>query len=364
MSSPMQPMQWFELRNLYEKYVKWVSSNPSALGDVEMTVKWLSYFVAGKINKSSAVSEAVYSLSNLLVFFNDRIIERANRGAVAAVSSGPDSSQLARYIKTVLTTLEYCEVFIELTAKKVWGSRGRWFFIVLVQTIKCIGRLILTLCCQGNKIVKNPPIPALDRRLLAETCSPEANGAGTSASASAAAAAAGTFHDNNQTVLLKRSGRVMRKVDGAPPVVARSWKPLKHEVTAVYPVQYEGRFIRSAELMYILKPLVHLECVRRYGMNSWKSYLVPLAIDVASLRLYYKKREDLSRDQKQELSRRCVSMLLYLMRSPFYDRYSKQKIAALLTAIGNNVPLVGTVSNLILSYIPHWQETYFYMWSS
>uniref|UniRef100_A0A1Q3FD08 Peroxisomal membrane protein PEX16 n=1 Tax=Culex tarsalis TaxID=7177 RepID=A0A1Q3FD08_CULTA len=352
-------MATLELRNLYEKYVKWVSGNPSALGDVEMTVKWLSYFIAGKINNSSAVSELVYSLSNLLVFFNDRIIERANLGAAAAVA-GTDSSQVARHIKTILTTLEYCEVFIELSAKKVWGARGRWFFIVLVQTIKCIGRLILTLCCQGNKIVKNPPIPALDRRNLAE-CLPEANGGAATA---AAAAAAGTFHDHSQTVLLKRSGRVMRKVDGAPPVVARSWKPLRHEVTTVYPAQYEGRFIRSAELMYILKPLVHLECVRRYGMNSWKSYLVAMAIDVASLRLYYKKREDLSRDQKQELSRRCVSMLLYLMRSPFYDRYSKQKIAGLLTAIGNNVPLVGTVSNLILSYIPHWQETYFYMWSS
>lgn len=350
----MSTQSWFELRNLYERYVKWVSGNPSALGDVEMTVKWLSYFIAGKINKSSAVSELVYSLSNLLVFFNDRIIERANLGAVAV--SGADSSKLAKYIKVILTTLEYCEVFIELSAKKVWGARGRWFFIVLVQTIKCIGRLILTLCCQGNKIVKNPPIPALDRRNITEG-QPEANSAAT-------AAASETFHDQHQTVLLKRSGRVMRKVEGAPPVVARSWKPLKHEATASYPVQYEGRFIRSAELMYILKPMIHLECVRRYGMDSWKSYLVPLAIDVASLRLYYKKREDLSRDQKQELSRRCVSMLLYLMRSPFYDRYSKQKIAGLLTAIGNNVPLMGTISNLILSYIPHWQETYFYMWSS
>lgn len=224
--------------------------------------------------------------------------------------------------------------------------------------------------CQNNNIIHNPPIPALDRKSLTETAAarPDAN----------------TFHEPSDTVVLKRSGRVLRKVEGAPPIVARTFKPLKHE-TVAHPIRYGGRFIRTAELMYILKPLVHLACIRRYGMKSWKSYLVPMAIDVArwvwvnpaiiidqlskspvssSLRIYYKNREDLSKEQKQELSRRCVSMLLYLMRSPFYDKYSKDRIASLLNKIGSNVPLTGTITNLILSYIPHWQETYFYMWST
>ncbi|XP_058467709.1 peroxisomal membrane protein PEX16 [Malaya genurostris] len=334
-------VSWVELRGLYGKYVKWVSSNPSALGDVEMTVKWLSYFIAGKINKSSAASELVYSLSNLLVFYNDRIIEKANNSIVCA-ESGP----VARQIKIILTTLEYCEVFIEMSAHRVWGSKGRWFFIVVVQTIKCLGRLALTMFCRNN-IVNNPPIPVLDRRNL--------NDVRQTGNVS--------FQSEGETVVLKRSGRVLRKVEGAPPVMARNWKPLKHE-NVIQVVQYEGRFIRTAELMYILKPLIHLACIRKYGLKSWKSYLVPMAIDVASLRIYYRNREDLSKEQKQELSRRCVSMLLYLMRSPFYDKYSKDRIAGLLNRIGKNVPLTGTITSLILSYIPHWQDTYFYMWSS
>ncbi|XP_062535303.1 peroxisomal membrane protein PEX16 [Armigeres subalbatus] len=328
-----------DLNSLYAKYVKWVSGNPSALGDVEMAVKWLSYFVAGKINNSPAVSELVYSLSNLLVFFNDRIIEKANGCTIQT-----DSSSLARQIKNILTMLEYCEVFIELSAHKLWGSRGRWFVIVVVQSVKCIGRLILTMFCQNNNIVKNPPIPVLDRSNLTETNRPDS-----------------TFQEQSDTVVLKRSGRVLRKVEGAPPIATRNFKKLKHGPVVI---QYGGRFIRTAELMYIFKPLVHLACIRLYGMKSWKSYLVPMAIDAASLRIYYKHRSDLSRDQKQELSRRCVSMLLYLMRSPFYDRYSKQRIASLLTGIGSKVPFTGAITSMILSYIPHWQETYFYMWST
>lgn len=39
-------------------------------------------------------------------------------------------------IKMFMTTLEYCEVFIELSGQQLWGRRGRWFMIVILQVIK------------------------------------------------------------------------------------------------------------------------------------------------------------------------------------------------------------------------------------
>ena len=139
------------LSQVYKKYVDWVASNPNSLGDFEMSVKWISYLVAGeifidkkldvdkilidsvhplgKIHNSSIVTELVYSLSNLLVLFNDRIIEKAN-------PTVQPSTGLERSIKMVLTTMEYCEVFIELSAFKLYGTSGRWFFICVIQVIK------------------------------------------------------------------------------------------------------------------------------------------------------------------------------------------------------------------------------------
>ncbi|XP_050070450.1 peroxisomal membrane protein PEX16 [Anopheles maculipalpis] len=338
-----------ELQSLFERYVKWVSSNPSQLADVELTAKWLSYFLAGKINNSSAVSELVYSLSNLLVFFNDRIIEKASRRATDATTE-----PLERRVKVLLTTLEYCEVFIELSAQQIWGTRGRWLFIAIIQTIKCIGRLFLTLYCRNTKIVRNPPIPSLNRKTLEELPHSPDNA---------------SFRDNlaseSSGIVLKRSGRVLRKVNCSPSLTSRTWKPPTIGGSQPnQPTEYGGKLLVSAEALYIAKPLIHLACMRKFGTKSWTSYLLALALDSASLRLYYKNREVLSKEQRVELSRRCVSMLLYLMRSPFYDRYTHDKIANVLNGIGNNVPLTGTIARLILSYIPHWQETYFYMWST
>lgn len=83
-----------------------------------------------------------------------------------------------------------------------------------------------------------------------------------------------------------------------------------------------------------------------------------------SLHLYNRKRDSLSQQQKLELSRRTVQMLMYLVRSPFYEQFTQTRLASLIEGIGNTIPLTGPISAALNEYIPHWQSIYFYMWSS
>lgn len=40
-----------QLKELFQNYKKFVSSNPQTISDLETTAKWISYFIAGKTSK-------------------------------------------------------------------------------------------------------------------------------------------------------------------------------------------------------------------------------------------------------------------------------------------------------------------------
>lgn len=83
------------------------------------------------------------------------------------------------------------------------------------------------------------------------------------------------------TFTLKRSGKVIRKVEGAPPIHLRSWKPLAEEALHVQSIPKIGTIFTLAESLYIFKPLLHLTCSSVVGMNTWKSYSLSLLLDIA-----------------------------------------------------------------------------------
>ena len=84
------------------------------------------------------------------------------------------------------------------------------------------------------------------------------------------------------------------------------------------------------------------------------------------MQLYRSQRKEraLSRRQRLELSRRTVTLLLYLLRSPFYERHSSDRLQALLYGLSGSVPLARFLCSPIAQYLPQWQDTYFYMWST
>lgn len=89
----------------------------------------------------------------------------------------------------------------------------------------------------------------------------------------------------NVTFTLKRSGRVVRKVESSPPLYMRTWKPLE-QVSSTTCENHQGsdRSVvtkqKLAETMYVLKPIIHLFSMKYFGTTSWKQWMVPLACDL------------------------------------------------------------------------------------
>ncbi|XP_055911154.1 peroxisomal membrane protein PEX16 [Eupeodes corollae] len=325
------------VKHLFESYKLWVAQNPQVVADFETTAKWVSYFIGSQISKSTVSSELIFTLSNLLILFNDKIIEQAH-GAHRVVE------KTAYRVKVILTTLEYCEVLLETSARKVYGEKVRWMVIVTIQAIKTIGRYLLLFKFNEN-IIRSPPIKQLDRKTIGQVKQSDLGLADDA---------------HNGLVKLERSGRLIRKVEGAPPLHYRNWQSLENDEAP----NKKPFILLKAEVLYIAKPMLHLMSSAVFGTKSWKSYSIALVLDIVSIRSYYDKRDLLTKEQKLELSRRTCNLLTFLVRSPFYEAVSKRKIEGLVDFCGRKIPFAKNICEPLKDYIPQMQDTYFYTWST
>ncbi|KAK9870803.1 hypothetical protein WA026_009762 [Henosepilachna vigintioctopunctata] len=342
----------FDISKLYNKYKHWVNKNPVITTDYETTAKWISYFVAGKINSSYVASELVYCLSNLLVLHNDRIM--------CNLRHLKNTNKSGELLKLYLTVIEYSEVFIELSAEKLWGEKGRWAVICTIQIIKCICKLLLVYVYK-EPIIQSPVIPVLERHKLDKNNVIKYSKVPIQHSLS------------SDSFKLKHSGRIMRKIDLSPPINFRSWKSVYQPSTSDIESEetVEQALVEralAAETVYILKPLVHLGSIYYYGNDNWKSYILALMFDLCSLQLYRTcdnmKSNSLTNKQRFQINKRTANLLFYLLRSPFYNKYSKEKVIKLLNAVNHSVPLASFICAPLLQYLSFWQNNYFYMWSA
>ncbi|XP_033216493.1 peroxisomal membrane protein PEX16 [Belonocnema kinseyi] len=326
----------------FEAYKKWITQNPQQIGDIESTVKCLSFFTAGRFHNASLVAEFIYSLPNLLVLFNDRLIYNNK----CAESKLPE---LQSKIKIWLTVVDYIEALLEISTKRLWGEAAKWLIIVLIQTSKTALRLLLVFRYK-ERVTQTPAIPPLNREKIKEQ------------------EGRGPVDDG---FCLKRSGAIVRSVRNSNIAPNRMWTPLAPPICSdrsesnVQCSPSSRKNIILAETLYVIKPLLHLGCLSIRGQKRWSPWVLSFIVDLASLRLFSQEARaaKFSREEKEEICRRRIGLLLYLLRSPFYDNCSRMRIYSLLDLISRTVPFARIVANPIAKHLPHWQNTYFYMWS-
>lgn len=353
------------LQNLYEEYVKAVSSNSSAITQFESAFRLISYAIPGRFQDSTILSELLFSATNLLVLFNDAIIKK---GSGLLPSVGPSQERL----QSLVTVLEYVAVFIEMAATRLWGDVGRWIAIVLVQLTKAVCRfLLLTKHNVGIQTV--PPLAPVDRDAIFRNMEKSPN---SNESSLVTSHPLSRNEDNPDVIFtLKRSGKVMRTISSGRSHKQRDWKLAtdSKDVDApkvVSPVVNGNnqptvltRAQTWAECIYIIKPLVHLSTMSMFGTSSFKPWVLSAGLDLGSLCLMG-ETECLNDHEKTELKRRTLMMLMYLLRSPFYQRHTKERLLEVLRSLANAVPVFAIIINPLIEYLPVWQQIYFYTWSS
>jgi hypothetical protein len=111
-----------------------------------------------------------------------------------------------------------------------------------------------------------------------------------------------------------------------------------------------------AEVLYILRPLIHLMLIRQYGWRSWRAWGTSLAVDLVSRQCMADPADE---DDHEEQQRRMTLMLLYLVRSPFFD-FVIQRILARIEAAVRRIPVVGRLTGTTLDLVRFLQRYWFY----
>ncbi|XP_078373901.1 peroxisomal membrane protein PEX16-like [Oculina patagonica] len=348
---------------LQKKYQEFVLHNPESVSKIESILRALSYILPGRFGASEALSELVFSASQLLTLLNDGIFREGKRKLICGVTYSCE-----RYrILLCLTVVEYLEVFIELGASRLWGEAGKWIIVVILQIAKAALRFVLLFKYKSG-IQRTPLIPPLDRSNLEKREEGEDTAGSGQEQEEAEPVEENEQADDGHTGSVwrgARSGRVVRSLSATPTGSSRSWKLPKDcskTKRAIQPTELSSRRL-FAESLYISRPLLHISSMFMFGQASWKPWLISCGVDVTSLAVMGDS-SDLNEEERSELSRRTLLLLFYLLRSPFYDTYSKTRILGFLKFMSDTVPGLSFVLNPLLDYLPTWQKIYFYNWSS
>ncbi|XP_062513175.1 peroxisomal membrane protein PEX16-like [Corticium candelabrum] len=310
---------------------------------VEGAIRTASYLIPGRFKAADEISELVYAAGNLLGLFNDILLK--HKAKLVEVWTREQA-----YFMKLLTVIEYVEVFVEIASERLWGEPFKWMVVLCIHIIKSVLRYILLFKHKAG-ILPNPPTQPLNReRDLPNTTFTSVTSESSSSSSSGVWKA-------------ERSGKFVQSL-GSSNGNERAWQRRHQPLSVTSQPPTALKLDQTAgEALYIARPLAHFPSMFVFGEKSWKPWILSLSMDLASIALL-SRGKNYNYAELSELKRRKWMLLFYILRSPFYDRYSKLRILGLLGWLCRVLPWFSMFIQPIVDYLPMWQRTYFYNWAS
>ncbi|KAJ1414832.1 Peroxisome membrane protein, Pex16 [Sesbania bispinosa] len=131
-----------------------------------------------------------------------------------------------------------------------------------------------------------------------------------------------------------------------------------------------GALFLIGEVLFISRPLIYVLFIRKYGIRSWTPWFLSLAIDCIGMSILSlvttsvaggkEQMLHLSDQEKDEVKRRKLLFVLYLMRDPFFSKYTRHRLESAEKVL-EPVPVIGFLTAKAVELTIGAQTRYTYM---
>jgi len=327
-----------KLNEIIEKYQNFVLSHFDVIKYAGALLRTVLFMTPGRYRDSELKVETAYASLGFISLVHDYIIlkflkhqEQTKKMRIPGLPAS-ECIPVAKW----LSFLQFTELAVEIAAKQKWGQRGKWTAVFIIEAIKAVLKFRLLRALKGHTMVYSL-IPAFrNADYIKQLISNHQQ-------------------ESKKSKVNKREKRI---------VSSEKWEQFKLQLKSEQRIYPQPAPIGEtfAETLFILRPIIYLITMYRYGRQSWKAWLSSLFVDIFSLAYYSRRKEPLIDIQRDEISRRASLLFYYLLRSPFFELITDKNprpIKAILRKLAS-VPLLKSGFESLYDFLLVYRSHYFY----
>ncbi|KAM3322861.1 peroxisome biogeneis protein 16 isoform X1 [Capsicum chacoense] len=363
-----------------EAYKTWVRRNRDYVRQLSSLASGMTWLLPERFAASEIGPEAVSSVLGMVTTVNEHIIETT---PTSVHTSSAETSFLP--LSLCLTLLRDLETLIEVVAEQLYGEDKKWNLIVLTEAAKVCVRLAVFKTTGYKMLLQGGETENLEnsddlspQESMGHSRKPIQNqglganhhqGLNSWNLEGRAMSALSSFGQNARTI---SEPTWLRRVQQHQAHLEPPTKVIRNPSlsTFLFEKGIRGGLFVTGESMFVLRPLIYVLLLRKYGTRSWFPWFISLAVDLigngilSAITMSQDGRKDqhfqFSKSEKDELKRRKLLWVLYLMRDPFFSKYTRRRLES-TQKIVEPVPVVGFFAEKLIELLIGAQTRYTYM---
>ncbi|KAK2407213.1 peroxisome biogenesis protein [Trifolium repens] len=357
-----------------EAYKRWARQNKEYVHSLESLANGLTWLLPERFSESEIGPEAVTTILGIITAFNEHVIDTApNQNITGSVEPNSFPYPLC------LSAIKDVETLVEVVAQHYYGDDKKWNFLAVTEATKVLVQLSL-FRKSGYKMLLHGGETSNDAM--------HSNDSSTSQHQIAVNPKARYNHGTNPWNLEGRALSALSQFGEKARIVSEPvWlRRVHHQQAIIEPTAsrvvkptlstilskkgLRGALFLIGEVLFITRPLIYVLFIRKYGIRSWTPWFLSLAMDSISNSILSlitttvtgenQKMIHISAPEKDEVKRRKLLFVLYLMRDPFFSKYTRRKLESTEKVL-ETIPVIGFLTAKIVELTIGAQTRYTYM---